>query len=38
MDDTLLDIVVLLGKLDIDYWFIETDPQWWELYLYIKRN
>jgi len=28
----------LLGKLDRDYWLMETDLDWWSVYLWIKRN
>jgi len=31
-------ICCLLGEEDTDYWLPETDPIWWEVYLWIKRN
>ena len=27
-----------VGEEDIDYWLPETDPNWWAVYLWIKRN
>ncbi|MBA7681215.1 hypothetical protein ES703_89552 [subsurface metagenome] len=38
MNDTLLALTVLIGNEDEDFWLTETDPLWWEIYLWIKRN
>ena len=28
----------LIGEENRDYWLMETDPNWWTIYLWIKRN
>ncbi len=38
MADVIGAINVLLGYEDIDYWFQESDPGWWAIYLWTRRN
>lgn len=33
-----ITVAMILGKEGVDFCYYETDPQWWELRLYTRRN
>lgn len=37
-DDIWYGLICLLGTFDKDWAFYETDPDWWTLHLWTKRN
>ncbi|MCK4722499.1 MAG: hypothetical protein KAT75_04305 [Dehalococcoidia bacterium] len=34
----LLGLIVLIGEEDRDWEYIETDPAWWTVRLWTRRN
>lgn len=37
-DLIFITVPMLLGKEGVDFSYYETDPDWWELRLYTRRN
>lgn len=33
-----IGLCCLVGEEGTDYWLLETDSEWWAIYLWIKRN
>lgn len=38
IDSILYGMIVLFGQRDKDWGYYETDPDWWEVRLWTRRN